>query len=277
MHHNATGDAPSPASGAQGPEDLGTEVLTRLERSVDWLRDSAREPAWVIHEVRKELKRVRALLRLAGERLPTRRLEKACAGTARRLSHLRDADALLETLQRLEARPDAAPAAAGLSAARAWVTDGRRGTGGLPPDVAEPVAAELEGIATKCRKLSFAAMDAEALDAGLARSRRRAAKAWQRLDRNPDPERFHDLRKKVKRELYQRELSGRPFDRMDRAMLKKLADVLGELQDLEVLRAALKPAGLWKGKLRSLARGARRELRQRAARLAAARYGEARP
>jgi len=274
MQHSVLGDGPSQADGLPRPDDLKTEILTRLDRSAVWLRDTGREPAWVIHEVRKELKRVRALLRLAGERLATRRLEKSCAATARRLSRLRDADALLETLQRLEDRAEAAGAAAELEAARRWVHEAREDAGGLPAEVAVPVAAELEGIAGRCRALSFAPMDGGALDAGLDRSRRRAAKAWRRVDRKPEPERFHDLRKAVKRELYQRELSGRPFDRMDRAMLKKLADVLGEIQDLEVLRAALGPAGFWQGALRDLARATRRDLRQRAARLAAARYDQ---
>jgi CHAD domain-containing protein len=81
----------------------------------------------------------------------------------------------------------------------------------------------------------------------------------------------------VKRELYQRELSGRSLDRMERATLKKLAEVLGELQDLDVLREALRRMEHWGGPVRQLVARTLRELKARALRLGAARYPEAHP
>lgn len=262
---------------ATRPSEVRDILLERLERSAGWLRDEALDPAWVVHEVRKDLKRVRALLRLVEPTIPTRKLEKATAEAARRLSALRDADALLETLDRLAQRAGSGEAAQAVAGVRAFLAAQRgsfEGSRGLPADTAGPVAQALDEVAGGLEAVSFAALDEHLLDEGLARSRAQAARAWRRVARKPSAARMHELRKDVKRELYQRELSGRPFDRMDRAMLKKLADVLGEIQDLEVLRTTLKSEGLWRGPVRLLARDTRRELKQRAGRLASARYGE---
>jgi CHAD domain-containing protein len=231
--------------------DLRSAVTGRLARSAGWLRDLSLDPAWVVHEVRKDLK----------------------------LSALRDADALLETLDRLALRAAGDEQARAVAAARERLAGERGAFGGkegLPGSVAGPVADALEEAAADLGGMSFDAVDDRVLDRGLERSRARAVRAWRRVSASPAPERMHELRKAVKRELYQRELSGRPFDRMDRAMLKTLSDVLGEIQDLEVLRSALKADGAWRDPLRGLAKQTRRELEQRAARLAGARYGEAR-
>jgi len=269
-------DAVEPGSGPDAP-DLPRAVLERLDRSADWLRDPSLDPAWVVHEVRKDLKRVRALLRLVAPAAPTRKAEKDCAAAARELSGLRDADALLETLDRLAARAkpgEETDALAGIRAHFAAQRGSFDGRPGLPAEIAGSVAGALDEVARGLRELSFEAVDDALLDEGLAASRAQARRAWRRVKKKPSPKRMHELRKAVKRESYQRELCGRPFDRMDRVLLKKLADVLGELQDLEVLRATLRAEKAWRGPVRRLAREARDELKGRTGRLAAARYGE---
>jgi CHAD domain-containing protein len=59
---------------------------------------------------------------------------------------------------------------------------------------------------------------------------------------------------------------------MERATLKKLADVLGELQDLDVLRAMLREGDMWRGPAKRLTRRTARELKARALRLGEGRY-----
>lgn len=267
------GGAPVPGAG-QG--DLKAMILERLERSAAWLGDSGRDPAWVIHEVRKDLKRVRALLRLVEPAVRTRPLERDSAAAARELSGLRDADALLETVDRLAPRVTSTEAAEALAGVRSRLVRQRSrfGESGLPVEVVGPVAARLKDVAARLEDVSFEGVGADRLDEGLAKSRARAARAWRRVAKKSSATRIHEFRKAVKRELYQRELCGRPFNRMDRAMLKKLSEVLGELQDLTVLRQALETEGAWQGPVRELAREARAELKGRAGRLAGARYGE---
>ena len=264
---------------APAPGGVGETLAQRLGRCIERLEDPSLQPAWVVHEVRKDLKRTRALLRLCGEVLPTRRLEKRCGAAARQLAPLRDADAAGETVTRLRLRADARQLEA-LEGLAEWFA--RRhatpaGAPGLPRPIAMAVAGALRGVARDVQVLPFERVDAAALDAGLADAWAETENAFRHVADNPVLPRFHDFRKAVKRELHQRELSGRPPDRVERATLKKLADVLGELQDLDVLRGTLRAAGRWRGPVRGLVRQTIRELKARAIRLGDGRYPESSP
>lgn len=265
----------------EGPAPGGVRgtLVHRLGRCIERLEDPSLRPAWVVHEVRKDLKRTRALLRLCGDVLPTRRLEKRCGAAARRLAPLRDADAAGETVARLRLRAGARQLES-LEALAGWFA--RRhatpaGAPGLPRPIAMAVADELRGVARDVQALPFERVDAAALDAGLADAWAETANAFREVADNPVLPRFHDFRKAVKRELYQHELSGRPPDRMERATLKKLADVLGELQDLGVLRNTLRAAERWRGPVRGLVSQTISELKARAIRLGDGRYAENAP
>lgn len=271
----AGADAPEEAA-QRGPENTGDTIRALLDRCVARLEDPALPPAWVVHEVRKDLKRTRALLRLCEQELATRAAEKRCGAAGRALSHLRDADAAEETVARLRPRADTRELRA-LDELSAWIASQRQprdGAGGLPRPLAAKVAENLREARLELDALAFGRMDAAALDAGLAAAWSDTARAYQRAERNPKIDRFHDFRKAVKRELYQRELCGRPLQRMERATLKKLADVLGELQDLEVLHGTVREAGRWRGALKRLIKRTARELKGRALRLGKGRYGE---
>jgi CHAD domain-containing protein len=265
-----------PPDEAPAPGGVGDTLAHRLGRAIERLEDPALPPAWVIHEVRKDLKRVRALLRLSGDVLPTRRLEKQCGAAARELSHLRDADAAGETAARLRLRADASELEA-VDSLRDWLRERRHslaGTPGLPRPVAEEAAGQLREVLRQVETMPFNDLAPAALDDGLTEAWNDTAEAFRRVLEQPVLPRFHDLRKAVKRELHQRELSGRPLDRMDRATLKKMAEVLGELQDLDVLREILRESGRWRGRVRRLVKRTIRELKARALRLGAGRYPE---
>lgn len=265
----------APADEGPSPDGVGQTVIDRLDRCVERLENPELHPGWVVHEVRKDLKRVRALLRLCGDELPTRRLEKRCAAAARKLAHLRDAAALGETLARLRTRADARQLEALEAVIESLGLERPPGEPhGLPRPIACDVAVALRKVRKSCAGLDFTRMDGAALDAGLAETWSETALAFRRVMERPALPRFHEFRKAVKRELHQRELSGRPLDRMERATLKKLADVLGELQDLDVLRDRLRAARRWRGPLRRLVKQTVRELKARALRLGVGRYPE---
>jgi CHAD domain-containing protein len=268
----APGAVQAPAAGG-----IGDTIGQLLEQSIARLEDPALPPGWVVHETRKSLKRVRALLRLSGDVLPTRRVEKRCAAAARKLAGFRDAAAIGETLARLQQRADDRQRDAIALTAKALASAGPAGSiaAGLPGPIAADVAASLRMARDACAALPFDRLDAAALDAGLAESRSDSAAAFRRVAAEPVLSRFHEFRKAVKRELHQRELCGRPLDRTEAAPLKKLADVLGELQDLDVLREALRTAGLWRPPIRGLAGKTMRELEARALRLGKVHYREA--
>ena len=265
-----------PPDEGPAPGGVGDTLMQRLERCVERLEDPSLPPTWVVHEVRKDLKRIRALLRLCGDVLPTRPLEKRCAAAARKLAPLRDAHATDETLARLRLRADPGQLEAleALADRLAQCRAEAAGTPGLPRPITTAAAGSLCRVLHEVQALSFDRVDAAALDAGLADSWADSAAAFRRAVARPTLPRFHEFRKAAKRELHQRELSGRPLDRMERATLKKLADVLGELQDLDVLRDTLRDAGRWRGPLRGLVKQTMRELRGRAIRLGSGRYPE---
>jgi CHAD domain-containing protein len=258
---------------------IGDTIGQLLEQSIARLEDPALPPGFVVHETRKSLKRIRALLRLSGDVLPTRRMEKRCAAAARKLAAFRDAAAIGETLARLQQRADDRQRDAIGKAAKALTAASEAGVGAdeLPGGVAAEVAVSLRAVRDACAAMPFDRLDAAALDAGLAESRSDSAAAFRRVAAEPVLPRFHDFRKAVKRELHQHELRGRPLDRAEAAALKKLADVLGELQDLDVLRDALRAAGLWRPPIRGLAGKTMRELEARALRLGKVHYPEAGP
>jgi CHAD domain-containing protein len=269
---------PGPSATEDGgplPGGIGETTLFLLGRCIERLEDPGLQPAWVVHEVRKDLKRVRALLRLGADVPGSRRLEKSCGAAARQLSHLRDADAVGETLARLRGRAHQRQLAALDELAEDLARHRASGAAGLRRAAEEEVAQRLRELRRVLDPVVFERLDHAAIDAGLACSRATTAAKFQHVYRQPGMPAFHDFRKAVKRELHQRELSGRPFERMERATLRKLAEVLGELQDLDVLRQTLRDAGRWDGPVRRLARQAMRELKARALRLGAGRYPRA--
>jgi hypothetical protein len=136
-------DPPDPLDGS-----VRDTLLVLLGRCIGRLEDPALRPTWVVHEVRKDLKRIRALLRLCGDVLPTRRLEKRCAAAARKLAHLRDAHATDETLARLRLRADPGQLEA-LEALADWLALCRAeaaGTPGLPRPIATAAAGSLRRV-----------------------------------------------------------------------------------------------------------------------------------
>lgn len=254
--------------------DVGDTLMQCLERCIQRLEDPSLSPRWVVHEVRKDLKRARALLRLRGAVASTRALEKRCAAIARRLAPLRDVDAAGETVARLQLRADArqleALATLAERIAQRHLADA--GEPGLPRTVAAEVAAALRMVVHDLQALPLDRMDGAALDAGLAEAWFETALAFRRVVDKPVLRRFHAVRKAVKRELYQRELSGRPLDPLDHAALQTLAEILGELQDLVVLRNILRDSQRWHGPVRRLVKQTMRDLKGRAVRLGEERY-----
>src|SRR5919201_4778965 len=88
------------------PDGLRRIARGRIDHAVDELRgetDSSAEEA--VHEARKDMKKLRAVLRLARDELGDEvyRRENECFRDAgRRLSGVRDADVMLETLRGLK-------------------------------------------------------------------------------------------------------------------------------------------------------------------------------
>jgi hypothetical protein len=258
--------------------DLGPALAAALDRRLlrcaRLVADTGQDAGTVVHGVRKDLKRVRALLRLATDAgADATEFELACARIARALSRRRDADAVLEALDRLAARvSDPGDACLVAEARRHLHVQAGKG-GDLDREV---VRAELLRIRRLVRDLDLSSLKSGKIENALAVTVTSARSLTARLESRPRAKRFHALRKAVKRELHQRDWLTRRFpgSGKGRKRLKQLATLLGENQDISVLKAFLRDEGLHKGRLKQLVNAERDRIRAAALKIARGLYQE---
>ena len=233
-------------------ENAARLAHTRLDRSLGALAsiDEAPPTAEAVHESRRDLKKLRALLRLARESLGDevyRRENAAYRDAGRVLSAVRDAGVLLHTFDKL--RGDLAgllPTGTlermehglthALHAAARTLDPGKR----LPEVVAALTAARER---TEHWPLPGEAKDSwPALDGSLVKTYRRGRRAMRCAAKLPAEGDFHEWRKQVKHLGYQlrllRPLLGHRFKRKGKR-LAALGDLLGNEHDLAVLALTL--------------------------------------
>lgn len=233
--------------------DVGLERVAReqLDRALAGLEDPKIDRHEAIHEARKCGKRLRALLRLAragiGDDL-YRRENGAIRDAAKDLSRLRDAEALLETYARLQARfADEVDWRRLLGARRALVARRRElaDDGVLPRRIAA-FGEVLRVVRDRLPAWPLADLGFDELAPGFERAYRRGRKAMRAIDAAPSDERFHALRKRAKDHRYHLELLRNLWPgqvKARRAEVRMLGDLLGDEHDLSVLRATLQAEG----------------------------------
>jgi CHAD domain-containing protein len=206
-----------------------------------------------VHEARKDLKRARAVVRLARDQLGDeayRRENALYRDTGRSLSGARDSKVLVDTLDALIARFAAELAEGAFAALRAQLAgeaaaeharlrrDGQAIVSALPR-----LGAGRDRIATW--PLADGAAVA-ALAPGLERIYRRGRRAARAARRHPSDETLHELRKRAK-DLWHAAQIARPAapDELKRLGRRahRVSDVAGEDHDLAVLRAAAEARG----------------------------------
>lgn len=227
-----TAGPPAPASAA------GQALVFALIDVLDTLKEAIGEPDPVemVHDARKAMKELRALLRLVpGETASA--LRRHTAEVARALSGARDKAAAGEAIDVIEA--------AGLLIA-CDATDARAAIG---PDAAEPEEAERHraaltafGAEVRVALAGDFGTEVAAADvgAGLAKAYRQARRAH-----FAGPQAMHEVRKRVVAHRYQMgfiaaAFGGRGAKRARRA--QRLRDILGAYQDIEILRPLLQAA-----------------------------------
>lgn len=191
-----------------------------------------------VHQARKRLRRTRAALALGRKALGRegRRLDEDLGRLCRGLSPLRDAQALIEGLQRLPAS-EPAPLAAALPGM--VVLARRRRDECLARSLARDPdfqrrRARLQAMATRLEALDWSGVKPGAVAKSVARSEERLAKARRRATRDPaDDARWHAMRRRLRRLRQQDHLLAalepdlRPVDNVT----ADEATVLGEAQD----------------------------------------------
>jgi CHAD domain-containing protein len=204
--------------------------------------------------MRKVVKKLRGLLRLVSPVFPDAKAENAVLRDAGRgLSDLRDAAVQLATVTRLsEGMPDdrRARLLAPFRAA-AEAQDSQAGLFLLPP-----FAAAMASLRDRSETWSLDEGGWDAIEPGLVATWSAARKAMKVARRDPSPDPLHDWRKRVKDHWYQARLLRPLWPRLmdphvDAA--DELGELLGQVNDLAVLRDRLEAAPLDEG-LRSEAR-----------------------
>jgi CHAD domain-containing protein len=259
-------------------------ALGQLDLAIELLADGAPDER-AIHETRKALKRLRALMRLLRHELGESRFRREhgiLRDAARRLAGARDAEVMVDTLDALLTRhPRKLGQRRPLTQMRKRLVAERsaaaRRTLGDEATRAE-VLSELRGLRTRAQwwnlseqpDLAIVERDLRRIY-GQGRRRYRHVARGKRRGKNHDTRALHEWRKAVKDLRYAAEMLGlRPLaHRAD-----TLGEILGEDHDLALLAALLPPSGRapFKGKRGKRARKAlleqiarrRRRLRKRA-------------
>ena len=195
-----------------------------------------------IHEARKSIKKVRALLRLAGEEMAGLEADEnqRLRDVARRLSHYRDAFVMVETFDGLRKKFPKESAGKMRSIRAALVK--KRDAISREEDariVLDHAAAALDLAAKRVKRWKLAANGFAAISPGLEKTYRAGRKALSCVQQDSRAEDYHELRKKVKDHWYHlRLLEGLWSDVMIayEKSLKDLETWLGDDHNLVVLR-----------------------------------------
>ncbi len=231
------------------PAQIRSVARFELESAAKRLEAAgAGRPGVAIHDARKSIKKVRAVLRLMRPELErTYRLEnRRLRDIARKLAEFRDAGAVIGTLDRIAKRYSTEGPLPALAIARRTLAKKKRETmdENKVRSVLKAMAAELRSIAARAGKWPLRTRGFEAVEPGLEMTLRRGRKAFARARKHPAAGNFHEWRKRAKDHWYHIRLLADIWTKDLKAYEKHLDDLqecLGEHHNLVILREALKP------------------------------------
>jgi CHAD domain-containing protein len=225
-------------------------AAARAAKASERLRDaSGEDTARAIHGARKDLKKIRAALRLVREDVGEkayRRENGAYRDAGALLSESRDASVKLETLADLQERfDDAFPAGLARAWAAALEADRDRVAGASPTAESriEEASAAIAAAAARIPDWRLGSGSWRLLEPGLTRGYRDGRRMLKRTRSEGSAENVHELRKRVKDLWYQLRLIGDAWPASLEASAReahRLADLLGDHHDLSVLAEDLR-------------------------------------
>jgi len=262
-------------SGETVTDGLRRIAEEQVGRALSSIEDGPADRHEAVHEVRKRMKKLRALVRLVRPAMPDTYAKENAAfrDLGRELSDPRDSQSVLEAFDGLtRAREDLVDPEA-FAPLRNRLVEERDRRAAAPEDVSRRlggVAEELEGARRRIGSWSLDEEGFDALRGGLAKTYRRGRSRMRDAYRDPSTEIFHEWRKRVKyhryhlrllRDLWPAVLNAR------REELHRLSDRLGEEHDLALLMDVVRNASDGRGEsrpaeaLRGLAAHRRSDLR----------------
>lgn len=226
-------------------------VLEEIDKATTMLRQNGdkrdHDQDDGIHEARKSFKKIRAVLRLVRPSLGAAygRENAWFRDVARELSGLRDAQAVLESLEKLrKACPEQTDQAL-FADIRTALARRRTAAEDHDTDLAktvERVCADLDDVRQRIEAWDLGRAGFAAIGPGLRRTYRRGRQARAITRRSPSDEAFHEWRKRVKYHWYHVRLLQDLWPGMlkpYRASLKEMSTILGDDHDLVVLKQAV--------------------------------------
>lgn len=218
-------------------------ICEQIERVRDELSDQ-RDPVAAVHEARKSLKRIRALLKLVRPGLDAAVYDREAnryRTIAGELSPTRDRDVMASSLTSMikVARADEAPALLDIKAklltpAASGDSSGPRQHDGVLAKLAEAQAAA-QGLVVEG--------DADTVKQGLRNAYRKGRRLQRRAYDEASDETFHELRKSVQLHWRHMQLLQKSWPELFAARIeaaRSLSQMLGDQQDMAVLIEAIK-------------------------------------
>jgi len=229
------------------PAAIARAARGRIDHAIDELRGQTDStPVEAVHEARKDMKKLRALLRLArgelGGQVYAR--ENACfRDAARELAGQRDSDVMLETLKGLTSLP----AGEGWELRKRIQADrDRNGDGGDREAAARNALAILEEARGRVSGWPLERDSFGALAKGLEKTYRRGRDEFEAAREEPTAESLHEWRKRVKYLWYHHTLLRSlwpPLIEVAGDEAHALSDRLGDDHDLAMLAAWMEEHG----------------------------------
>jgi CHAD domain-containing protein len=220
---------------------IGRLCLERIESSLKELK-STMEPEGV-HEIRKNVKKVRGTLRLVRGELPKSKF-KACSRVLRQiakfLADARDSKVKIETLDELENQTKGEPFTNGREILEREFQEAMESFKKLSS--VEKIQDLLQELEREIEKINLKFDGWSAIEPGVRSAFTEGRKALQMVQCDPTDTRWHEWRKRAKDSWYHLRLiepawPGGLKPSVD--VLAKLTDDLGKRHDLVVLRDAL--------------------------------------
>jgi CHAD domain-containing protein len=275
------GDAGKKNGGFSGGlADAATSIITDARRA---LADPELSEPEAVHDVRKALKRWRALLRLLERPLgePADQMRAEARELMRALSGARDAQAALDALNDLRKAelPFSATSIATITKRLTEIRDAAEATS-FTQDMRDRLSRYLDYATLSLDRWPLAAIDFDTVTEGLTATYRRARQLMPENWPETEPEHLHDLRRRVVEHRHQMDLIEPLWPRLGKVWAEeaqRLRNQLGACQDLAVLNAFTaphQPLAPWRSRLIPVIEGRRAAHLKTAARLAGRLFAE---
>jgi CHAD domain-containing protein len=217
------------------PEGLERVFREQIESALHLCQHPTRQRGVTVHEVRKHLKRLRAAMRLAvGEVGKTQHArEDRCARKIGRLvSDLRDAQVRLQTLIQLSEATAKDSGKNAFARIEELLSLERESFSAAFAGWQKEAIPQLEALETRLLKWPLDGLTWKQICGAVGKIYKRGQRWLSKTIDDPEPENFHEWRKRVKDIWYQLRIL-QPLNRMVLEEMAHDAEVLGELLGLE--------------------------------------------